>query len=102
MTLWTWQIILPLSPKWQHENVKNDLERLRNAVKEAVIAEEHSDVEDGSHGLSVYAPVNVMRYDPFRYNNPVSNLSESDENFSYRKLSMTQDSGWEKMPESKV
>ncbi|MGV8123401.1 MAG: clostripain-related cysteine peptidase [Candidatus Xenobiia bacterium LiM19] len=84
-------------PKVATETVKIDLERLRNAVKEAVIAEEHSDVEDGSHGLSVYAPVSVMRYDPFRYNNPVSNLSDSDESFSYRKVAMTQDSGWEKM-----
>lgn len=87
-------------PKVATENVRKDLERLRNAVKEAVIAEEHSDAEDGSHGLSVYAPTNTMSYDPFRYRNPVNNQHDGDERFSYRKLTMA-DSDWEKMLRTK-
>ncbi len=88
-------------PKVATEAIKKDLERLKNAVKEAVIAEEHSDVEAGSHGLSIYAPINVQSYDPFRFKNPVNGLSDGDERFSYRKLAMTEDSGWEKMLRTK-
>jgi len=84
-------------PKIATETVKKDLERLTSAVKDAVVAEEHSDAEAGSHGLSIYAATNTLSYDPFRYKNPVNGSNDGDERFSYRSLAMTGDSGWEKM-----
>ncbi|MBI2264696.1 MAG: hypothetical protein HYU64_05935, partial [Armatimonadetes bacterium] len=88
-------------PKVTNEKIKGDTENLRKAVENAVIAEQHSAEEEGSHGLSIYASYLQKAYDPLKSKNPITGLVEDTQRFSYRKLAFAQNSPWEEFLRNK-
>ncbi|MBI3927184.1 MAG: hypothetical protein HY319_16730 [Armatimonadetes bacterium] len=77
------------------------LQRAARAVEQAagaaVLAECHTPEQDGAHGLSIYMPAFVRRYDVLRNRNPLSSIPEPGERFSYRKLRFAENARWEKL-----
>lgn len=75
-----------------------DCEELERRVKEAILAEEHGGQGmEQAHGLSLYAPDDGRRYDPFACKNPMSGEYNEEGKFSYRKLGFARDNRWEEL-----